>query len=91
MSNVSMRRHQWDKDHEKLRALLVEVRHGVNLTQTELANLLGTTQPFISKYERGERTLDFIEVLRICDACGYSVINLVESLNINSSKEGRSL
>lgn len=82
MSNAAMRREQWDKYHEKLRAELRAVRIGANLTQEELAARLGTKQVFISKYERGERSLDFIEVVRICNACAYPASKLIDSLGL---------
>jgi hypothetical protein len=35
-----------------------------------LARALGREQSFVSKYERGERRLDFVEVVEISDALG---------------------
>ncbi len=83
MSNIGMYRDQQDKHHVALRAELKNIRIGANLTQEELAIRLGTKQSFISKYERGERTLDFIEVVRVCNACGYSVSKLIDTLNLS--------
>jgi transcriptional regulator with XRE-family HTH domain len=80
MSNDDMRRDQWNSEHEALRDELKKIRLEANLTQEQLAELLGTKQAFISKYERGERTLDFIEVLRVCKACGYKPSNLLDAI-----------
>jgi transcriptional regulator with XRE-family HTH domain len=82
MSNACMRREQWDKQHEELRAELKSIRTNANLTQEELATRLDTKQSFISKYERGERTLDFIEVILVCNACGYAPAKLIRKLSI---------
>jgi len=83
MSNIGMYRDQQDKQHVALRAELKNIRIGAKLTQEELAIRLGTKQSFISKYERGERSLDFIEVVRVCNACGYSVSKLTDTLKLS--------
>jgi len=82
MSNTHMRREQWDKHREDLRSELKSIRIQAGLTQEKLAERLSTKQAFISKYERGERALDFIEVIRICNACGYPPSKLIDTLKI---------
>ena len=47
------------------------------ISQAQLALLLGRPQSFISKYERGERRLDFVEVLEITEALGVDARDLV--------------
>lgn len=79
---MDMRRKQWDTYHEKLRVQLKKIRLDANMTQEQLADRLDTKQAFISKYERGERTLDFIEVLLVCRACNYRASQLIEELKI---------
>lgn len=59
------------------------MRLGADLTQEQLAGALGTKQAFISKYERGERNLDFIEVLQICSACGYDPMKLISKMKVS--------
>lgn len=49
------------------------MRLDAGLKQTELANLLGQSQSYVSKYESGERSLDFLEVRHICNVLGISV------------------
>jgi transcriptional regulator with XRE-family HTH domain len=83
MSNTGMRRQRWDQYHEKLRKLLRDIRNDANLTQEELADRLGTKQSFISKYERGERNLDFVEVITVCVACEYPPEKLIQDLGIS--------
>jgi transcriptional regulator with XRE-family HTH domain len=63
--------------YQRLRDWLVDARHGSGLTQAQLADTLGRPQSFVSKYERGERRLDFVEVLEIADVLGADVGNLV--------------
>jgi transcriptional regulator with XRE-family HTH domain len=59
----------WDKDREKLRTLLKKLRtEEASYTQMELSKALGRPQSYVSKYEIGERRLDYIEVKEICDA-----------------------
>jgi transcriptional regulator with XRE-family HTH domain len=48
--------------------LLREARIEKGLTQAQLADLLGETQSWVSKWERGEHRLDIIELWRICKA-----------------------
>lgn len=47
---------------------LSSARKSSNITQCELAIRLNKPQSFISKYESGERRLDVIEFLQICNA-----------------------
>ena len=42
------------------------------ISQVELAEQLGVTQSYISKWERAERRLDLIEVLQYCKAIGIN-------------------
>lgn len=49
----------------ELQRLLVEARQARGLTQAEVAAHLQVPQSFVSKYERGERRLDIVELLQI--------------------------
>ena len=60
----------WDSRREALQQLLKSLRAEAGVTQQELSALLGRPQSYVSKYESGERRVDFIEVLEICDALG---------------------
>lgn len=66
----------WDSKREALREVLKELRVSAGLTQAQLAEELSKPQSYVSKYESGERRLDFIEVLEVSDAllCDYSVL-----------------
>ena len=60
----------WDEDREKLRVLLKELRKNAGLTQVELSDVLDKPQSYVSKYETGERKLDYVEINDICKALG---------------------
>ena len=59
--------------HQNYRALLSilrEIRIAAGVSQAVLAARLGNTQTFVSKFERGERRLDVVEFVEICEALG---------------------
>jgi len=45
----------------------------VGLTQVGLSQALGRPQSHVSKYETGERKLDYVEITEICEALGISM------------------
>ncbi len=51
--------------------LLIAARQDSGLTQVQIAASLNKPQSFISKYERGERRLDFAEFMELA-----SVLNI---------------
>lgn len=55
------------------RSLIVSLRKESGLTQVELANRLKKPQSFVSKYEHGERRLDFVELVEVLDSLGLSI------------------
>lgn len=57
-------------EYQTLRALLVQAREEAGLSQAEVAERLGRAQTFVSKYELGDRRLDVIDYLRVCDVLG---------------------
>ena len=64
----------WDEDREQLRELLKSLRKNeAGMTQVELSEALGKPQSYVSKYEIGERKLDYVEVSDICKAMGVSM------------------
>lgn len=54
--------------YQALLALLRELREGAGVTQSGLGEHLGNTQTFVSKVERGERRIDLVEFVEICEA-----------------------
>ena len=59
--------------YAKFRELLIAIRINASLTQTQLAEMLGKPQSFVSKYESGERRLDFGEVLELAECLHFDV------------------
>jgi transcriptional regulator with XRE-family HTH domain len=59
---------------------MAEVREHQGLTQSELAQRLGKHQSFVSKYESGERRLDVMEFVSVCDALGVEAKALFLSI-----------
>ena len=62
----------------RLAALLRQIRLDSNLTQLQLAEKIGQTQSYVSKYENGEQRLDLIELEAVCKAADISLIAFVE-------------
>ena len=48
--------------------LMIAARKEHGITQADLAQRLGQPQPFVSKYERGDRRIDLVEFLAIARA-----------------------
>ena len=59
------------------RQLLKEMRTDKNLTQRQLARRLKVPQSYVSKYETGERRLDFVETVYVCRAMETSIEEFV--------------
>jgi len=55
-------------EYQHLRRLLVEARERAGLTQGQVAARLKRAQSFVSKYEQGERRLDVVEFVHVCNA-----------------------
>ena len=53
------------REYEIFRNLLVKAREDAGLSQTDIALRMDKPQSFVSKYERGERRLDFTEFMEI--------------------------
>jgi len=69
----------------RLRDWLVAGRQAQNLTQVQLAARLGRPQSFVSKYERGDRRLDFVEVFEIAEVLRIDICDLVTDLRRSRS------
>lgn len=61
----------------RLAALLRQARLDSHLTQAQLAEKIGQTQSYVSKYESGEQRLDLIELETVCGAVGVSLPDFV--------------
>lgn len=64
-------------NYQIFRSLLVEARGASGLTQVQVATLLNKPQSYVSKYERGERRLDFAEFAELADVLGVDITEFV--------------
>jgi transcriptional regulator with XRE-family HTH domain len=62
------------KKYEYFGSLLIKARKNAGFTQMQLAQRLAVPQSFVSKYERGERRLDFTEFVEISEIIGLDVV-----------------
>jgi transcriptional regulator with XRE-family HTH domain len=69
-----------DERYRHLIEKLIDARRARGLSQVEVAELLGTHQQFVSRYEIGERRLDVIEFCDIARALALDPVKLVERL-----------
>lgn len=67
--------------------LLRELREKADVSQVEMAERLETSQSFVTKYERGERRLDIIQLRTICQALGRPLTDVVRELERRLSKK----
>jgi len=63
----------FSQQQDQLRVLLKRIRVEAGLRQADLAARLRQPQSFVSKYESGERRLDFLEIRQVCEATGVSL------------------
>lgn len=74
--------------YQVFRELLVDARHQAHLRQSDLAEQLGKPQSFVSKFERGERRLDFTEFMGIAEVLGLDVQKFIALYNQRLTTNG---
>lgn len=76
------------KQYSALTKTLYSLRIGAGLTQTDLANILGVPQSYVSKIETGERRLDLLELRAVVTAMDASLSEFIVEFekNINESR-----
>ena len=62
-----MRKTLSTKRHKALISLLVNARVKAGINQVNLADQLGEYQSFVARLESGQRRLDVVEFLRLCE------------------------
>lgn len=67
-------------EHRAFCALLRGARRKAGLTQEEAAHNLGKPQSYVAKYEGGERRLDVVEFLAVCNAISADPLRIIRSL-----------
>jgi transcriptional regulator with XRE-family HTH domain len=70
------------KEYHIVIAMLRELREHKQLTQTGLADKIGSDQTFISKIEIGERRLDIIELKYICEALDIDLVEFIKLVEL---------
>ncbi|VVE55984.1 XRE family transcriptional regulator [Pandoraea communis] len=68
-----------DPKYQVFRQMLLDARKEKGLQQVEVAERLGKTQSFVSKYERGERRLDFCEFIEVAAALEIDAVHFIET------------
>ena len=66
--------------YKRLIEALADARRRAGLTQTQLAEKLGSRQQFVSKYEAGERRLDIVEFADIARVLALDVASLIDAM-----------
>jgi transcriptional regulator with XRE-family HTH domain len=73
--------------YQIFRELLIDAREQAEMTQVQIAELIQKPQSFVSKYERGERRLDFTEFIEIAAALEIDIHAFIDeyksTLNIS--------
>lgn len=65
-------------DYDRLRQLLITYRKEAGVSQVQLARALQMPQSYVSKYERGERRLTFVEVMQIVEVLRVDPHDLID-------------
>lgn len=65
--------------------LLKKIRLQAGLTQSQLAEKLGESQSYVSKYESGEQRLDLFEIEKICEATDVGLETFI-TMYLNETK-----
>ena len=76
--------------YDLFRELLKKLRESKGVTQAQLAERLEIPQSYVSKYETGERRLDFVETAEICEALGIKTADLANLFESRAGKFGAS-
>lgn len=70
-----------DSDYREIIYRLQDAREDKGLTQTELADMLGKPQSYISKTENFERCLNVLEFVKMARALGFDVEGVAKLLD----------
>jgi transcriptional regulator with XRE-family HTH domain len=76
---AAMEKSTFTREYRILCHLLQDARTRAGVTQLELARRLKETQSEISKFERGERRLDLVQLRRWCRALDLALSDFVAS------------
>ena len=77
-----MKKSIWKHNYKVLREELKRIRNDAGLTQLQLAVLLEKNQSHVAKYELGERNLDYLEVIHVCNLCEVAPEEFMKSFRM---------
>jgi transcriptional regulator with XRE-family HTH domain len=80
---------RYTQAEDVFRELIKETRLAKNLTQADVAKRLGLPQSYVSKYESGERRLDFVETVLVCEALAMSIEDFAAAYSARLTKARR--
>ena len=72
-----------------VRDVLRASRERAGLTQLDVAKALNVPQSYVSKYETGERRLDFAETSAVCKAIGISIVDFAKEFDRRTRREAK--
>jgi len=78
MAASAPRSRRKQRERKILLDLLRRLRRQKGLTQDQMATAIGAKQAFVSKYETGERRLDFLDLVAICEVLDISMVKFAE-------------
>ena len=84
-----MKKTIYSQEYSQLLKWLRAQRKQKDITMRELGDKLGVIHSWIGKVEQGERRLDVVEYLRICDALGidpHEGLKIVKNALLPSKK-----
>jgi transcriptional regulator with XRE-family HTH domain len=82
MAAWAQRSSRKQRERKLLLDLLRELRKQKGLTQDQMAKAIGAKQAFVSKYETGERRLDFLDLVAICEVLNVPIVKFAERFEI---------
>jgi len=89
MAASAPRSRRKQRERKILLDLLRRLRRQKGLTQDQMATAIGAKQAFVSKYETGERRLDFLDLVAICEVLGISMVKFAEQFeNVRKANKG---
>jgi transcriptional regulator with XRE-family HTH domain len=72
------------EEYRELIGLIISARKKAGFTQQSLAAALNRPQSLVSKIENGERRIDPVELIHICQLMGVSALDLLHKKNASS-------
>lgn len=85
---IAVEKSIYSPDQQVLSGLLRRLRTEAGLRQVDVAEILDVNQTFVSKYEKGERRLDLIELRAVCLALQVPLADFVSQFEAGRESAG---